>query len=46
MITKHKAFNKSLADEAHVKLLDPDDWKVKTQGGLNAHDRKYRSSNQ
>ena len=53
MITKQKAFNKSLVDqktqvifmdEAHVKLLDPDDWKVLTQGGLTAHDRKYRSS--
>ena len=55
MITKQKAFNKSLVDrrtqvifmdEAHVKLLDPDDWKVLTQGGLTAHDRKYRSSSQ
>ena len=43
MITKQKAFNKSLVDrrtqvifmdEEHVKLLDPDDWKVLTQGGL------------
>ena len=33
-------------DEAHVKLLDPDDWKVLTQGGLTAHDRKYRISSQ
>ena len=55
MITKQKAFNKSLVDqktqvifmdEAHVKLLDPDDWKVLTQGGLTAHDRKYRNSSQ
>ena len=55
MITKQKAFNKSLVDqktqvifmdEAHVKLLDPDDCKVLTQGGLTAHDRKYRSSSQ
>ena len=57
MITKQKAFNKSLVDqktqviyifmdEAHVKLLDPDDWKVLTQGGLTAHERKYRSSSQ
>lgn len=55
MITKQKAFNKShvdqktqviFMDEAHVKLLDPDDWKVLTQGGLTAHDRKFRSSNQ
>ena len=53
MITKQKAFNKSLVDqntqvifmdEAHVKLLDPDDWKVLTQGGLTAHDRKYKNS--
>ena len=55
MIAKQKAFNKSLVDrrtqvifmdEAHVKLLDPDDWKVLTHGGLTAHDRKYRSSSQ
>ena len=53
MITKQKAFNKSLVDqntqvifmdEAHVKLLDADDWKVLTQGGLTAHDRKYKDS--
>ena len=53
MITKQKAFNKSLVDqntqvifmdEVHVKLLDPDDWKVLTQGGLTAHDRKYKNS--
>ena len=55
MITEQKAFNKSLVDQrtqilfmvvAHVNLLDPDDWKVLTQGALVAHDRKYRSSNQ
>ena len=55
MITKQKAFNKSLVDqktqvifmdEAHVKLLDPDDWKVLTQEKLNAHVWKYRSSSQ
>ena len=43
MVTKQKAFNKILVhqntqiffmDEAHVKLLDPDDWKILTQGGL------------
>ncbi|KAJ7337887.1 hypothetical protein OS493_008045 [Desmophyllum pertusum] len=53
MITKQKAFNKSLVDqdtqiifldESHAKLLDPDDWKVLTQGGLTAHDGKYKSS--
>ena len=53
MITKQKAFNNSLVDqntqailmdEAHVKLLDPDDWKVLTQVGLTAHDRKYKNS--
>ena len=47
-VSKQKAFNKSLVDrrtqvifmdEAHVKLLDPDDWKVFTQGELTAHDR-------
>ena len=27
-----------------MKLLDPDDWKVLTQGGLTAHDRKYKYS--
>ena len=53
MITKQKAFNKSLVDEhtqiifldeAHAKLMDPDDWKILTQGGLTAHDRKYKTS--
>lgn len=53
MITKQKAFNKSLVDEntqvifmdeAHVGLLEPDDWKILTQGGLTAHDRKYKKS--
>ena len=42
MITKQIAFNKSLIDqktqvmfmdEAHKKLLDPDDWEVLTLGG-------------
>ena len=54
MITKQKAFNRSLVDEntqvifmdeAHVGLLEPDDWKILTQGGLTAHDRKYKKSN-
>ena len=53
MISKQKAFNKSLIDEntqiifldeAHAKLMDPDDWKILTQGGLTAHDRKYKTS--
>ena len=53
MITKQRAFNKSridqntqviFLDEAYAKLLDPDDWKTLTQGGLTAHDRKYKSS--
>lgn len=53
MISKQKAFNKSLVDEntqiifldeAHTKLMDPDDWKILTQGGLTAHDRKYKTS--
>ena len=53
MITKQKAFNKSLVDEntqvifldeAHSKLMDPDDRKILTQGGLTAHDRKYKTS--
>lgn len=39
MITKQKAFNKSqideytqviFMDEAYTKLLDPDDWKVRS----------------
>jgi len=39
MISKQKAFNKSLVDkntqiifldEAHTKLMDPDDWKILT----------------
>ena len=53
MISKQKAFNKSLVDgntqiifldEAHANLMDPDDWKILTQGGLTAHDRKYKTS--
>ena len=53
MISKQRAFNKSLVDEntqiifldeAHTKLMDPDDWKILTQGGLTAHDRKYKTS--
>ena len=53
MISKQKAFNKSLVDEntqiifldeAYAKLMDPDDWKILTQGGLTAHDRKYKTS--
>ena len=31
-------------DETYTKLLDPDDWKTLTQGGLTANDRKYKSS--
>ena len=43
MISKLKDFNKSLTAEntkiiflekAHAKLMDPDDWKILTQGGL------------
>ena len=43
MITTRKVFNKSLVDEntqiifldeAHANLMDPDDWKILTQGGL------------
>ena len=53
MISKQKAFNKSLIDEntqilfldeAQAKLMDPDDWKILTQGGLKTHDRKYKTS--
>jgi len=53
MITKQRAFNKSVIDqntqvifldEAHSKLLDPDGWKTLTQSGLTAHDQKYKSS--
>ena len=53
MISKQKAFNKSLVDEntqiifldkAHAKLMDPDDWKILMQRGLTAHDRKYKTS--
>ena len=28
----------------HVKLLDPDERKYLTQGGLTVHDRKYKNS--
>ena len=53
MISKQEAFNKSLIDEntqllfldqAQAKLMDPEDWKILTQGGLTAHDRKYKTS--
>lgn len=53
MITKQKAFSMSLVDEnaqiifldeAHANLMDPDDWKILTQGGLIVHDRKYKAS--
>ena len=53
MISKQKAFNKSLVDEntqivfldeAYTRLMEPDDWKLLTQGGLTAHDRKYKTS--
>jgi len=53
MISKQKAFNKSLVDEntqiifldeAHAKLMDADDCKILTHGGLTAHDRKYKTS--
>ena len=53
MITKQKSFNKSLVDknskvifldEAHAGMLDPDDWKILTQGGLTAHDRIYKKT--
>ena len=53
MITKQKSFNRSLVDqhsqviflnEAHTGLLDPEDWKILTQGGLTAHDRKYKKT--
>lgn len=53
MITKQKSFNKSLVDnnsqvifldESHAGMLDPDDWKILTQGGLTARDRKYKKT--
>ena len=53
MISKQRAFNKSLVDEntqiifqgeAYTKIMDPDDKKILTQGGLTAHDRKYKTS--
>ena len=53
MITKQKSFNKSLVDrnsqvifldEAHAGLLDADDWKILSQGGLTAHNRKYQKT--
>ena len=57
MISKQKAFNKSLVDEntqitsldeGYVKLTDQDEnidtWKILTQGGLTAHDCKYKTS--
>ena len=53
MITKQKSFNKSLVDQncqdifldkAHAGLIDADDWKLLSQGGLTAHDRKYKKT--
>ena len=52
-VLKQKEFNKSMIneetqlinlDEAVVNLMDVDDWKVLLQGGLTAHDVKYRSA--
>ena len=31
-------------DEGYVKLMDQDDWKILTPGGLTAHDCKYKTS--
>ena len=50
---KQKSFNKSLVDqhsqvifldEAHAGMLDLDNWKILTQGGLTAHNRKYKKT--
>ena len=47
MISKQKAFKKSLLDEntprifldeTHANVMDPDDWKILTQGVLTTHD--------
>ncbi|KAK3735956.1 hypothetical protein QZH41_006435 [Actinostola sp. cb2023] len=52
-VTKQKSFNKSMIDEcteiifldeAHVKLLDVDDWKILCQGGYTSHDSKWKKA--
>lgn len=51
-ITKQREFNKAMInddceviflDEAHVKMMDLDDWKILTQGGWTAHDAKFKT---
>ena len=52
MIRKQTPCNKSLVDEntqvifmdeAHVGLLNPEDWKILSHGALTAQDRKYKT---
>lgn len=52
-VTKQKSFNKAMIDEtteiifideATVGLMDIDDWKLLTQGGWTAHDRKFSTA--
>jgi len=52
-VTKQKEFNKAMIgedtelinlDEASVDMMDIDDWKIMTQGGWTAHDRKWKSA--
>ena len=52
-VTKQKSFNKAMIDdqteiifidEATVGIMDVDDWKLLTQGGWTAHDRKFSTA--
>ena len=52
-VTKQKSFNKAMideqtevifVDEASVDIMDIDDWKILTQGGWTAHDRKFSTA--
>lgn len=52
-VTKQKSFNKAMIDEqtevifideATVGIMDIDDWKILTQGGWTAHDRKFTTA--
>ncbi|KAK3737765.1 hypothetical protein QZH41_002735 [Actinostola sp. cb2023] len=52
-VTKQREFNKAMIDEdtelinldeARVELMEIDDWKIITQGGWTAHDRKWKTA--
>ena len=52
-VTKQRAFNRAMItndtevifiDEAHMKLMDGNGWKILTQGGWTAHDVKFSTA--